>query len=60
MTDAKLIDPVPRKESGYRAEYRVNLPENAFFNVGDIDDVKAKARTMKRDDELPPRGGERE
>ncbi|MDY5696134.1 MAG: alpha-galactosidase [Victivallales bacterium] len=31
MTDAKLIDPVPRKESGYRAEYRVNLPENAFF-----------------------------
>ena len=28
-----------------------DLPENAFFNVGDIDDVKAKARTMKRDDE---------
>ena len=24
-----------------------DLPENAFFNVGDIDDVKAKARTMK-------------
>lgn len=31
MTDTTLIDPVPRKASGYRAEYRINLPENAFF-----------------------------
>ena len=27
-----------------------DLPENAFFNVGDIDDVRAKARTMKSED----------
>ena len=27
-----------------------DLPENAFFNVGDIDDVRAKARTMKAED----------
>ena len=26
-----------------------DLPENAFFNVGDIDDVRAKARTMKEE-----------
>ena len=24
-----------------------DLPENAFFNVGDIDEAKAKARTMR-------------
>ena len=24
-----------------------DLPENAFFNVGDIDEVKAKAKTMR-------------
>ena len=24
-----------------------DLPENAFFNVGDIDEVKAKARKMR-------------
>lgn len=27
-----------------------DLPENAFFNVGDIDEVKAKARTMRADE----------
>ena len=27
-----------------------DLPENAFFNVGDIDEVKAKARTMCADE----------
>ncbi len=26
-----------------------DLPENAFFNVGDIDEAKAKARTMRSD-----------
>lgn len=26
-----------------------DLPENAFFNVGDIDEAKAKARTMRAD-----------
>ena len=26
-----------------------DLPENAFFNVGDIDEVKAKARSMRAD-----------
>ena len=26
-----------------------DLPENAFFNVGDIDEAKKKAKTMRSD-----------